>query len=79
MQSITIKYFPATNTKPARVQAVTSSGLRGRIAAPEHSKLLARELAEGLGWKGRWFEGTTLKGEAIYVCADPHRVDEFYV
>ena len=61
MQTITTKFFRATNTKPARIEAITSSGLciwhsttndddSGHAAA-------ARALMVELGWTGEMVGG----------------------
>jgi regulator of RNase E activity RraA len=77
MQAITVKYLPMTNTKPARVQAIATAGKGPVLSIDAYNDIgdakraAAKLLCEKFGWKGRYFEGETFKGETVYVCANP--------
>lgn len=89
MQTITVKYFPVTNTKPARYQAVTSSGLKGPIVSgdrlggssrEDNMLRAARARARALGWTGEWVGGDIGgTSKMIFVCCDPENFDRFTV
>lgn len=66
MQTITVKRFKVTNTKPVRFQAVAYYGCKGPVLSEhalggasreENCKLAAAQLAISLGWKGRMIGG----------------------
>lgn len=89
MQIITVKFFPVTNTKPARFQAFTSSGLKGAILSEhalggdsyaENCKLAARQMAVSLRWSGEWVGGEVGGANSmVFVCCDPKNFDRFTV
>jgi len=62
-QSITTRYFGATNRLGGRVKASASYGRRSVTLAYDHSGLeafhakVAMELADSLGWHGQWTMG----------------------
>ena len=70
MQTIETKYYGPTDTKPARIRALASSGhtLWYPIdhSGEEHIQA-AEALARKLGWEGLWVCGDTRTGE-IWVC-----------
>lgn len=66
MQTIETYYLPVTNTKPLRVIAVASGGLRGKpISANNISgdsvetvhAAVAKGLRDSLGWEGKMIGG----------------------
>lgn len=65
MQSILTKYLPATNFKGSRIKAWTSGGAKAIIRSYDHALngddnhlTVARELANIMGWHGRYIEGS---------------------
>lgn len=87
MQTIQTRVFPPTNTKPMRLRAQTSSGVKGPYFcyhsldgedADRKHQFVAQALALQLKWPGRWFGGDDGVG-MTFVCADPHRSPEFTV
>lgn len=76
MQYITTKYHGPTNTRPAKISAVTSSGLRNtypydhELSVEGNHHAAAKAWAERLNWHGQWVAGHGEKGN-VYVCV-PH-------
>lgn len=84
MQTIETHYLPVTNTKPLRVVAVTSGGLRGKPISANNVNgdsvetvhaYAAKLLRDSLGWEGKMIGGHTKRG-MIWVFADFAKVIE---
>lgn len=82
-QSIATHFLGASNTKPARIVAVSASGKR-MIRSYQYddsyreSLALAKELADQLEWTGKWIGGTTKEGYVFVVDTNDAR-DSFTV
>ena len=80
MQTITTKYLGATNHKPSRVKATTTSGISltmswaHELNINANHEFAAKKLAEKLGWSGQWFGGSTKDGQ-VFVCVGKREPD----
>jgi hypothetical protein len=82
-QSIAVRYFPCTNTRPPYLVAKQTNGpckLRVSLGKVPHiyqsdeqrAAYVAAELARALGWAGNYYIGGTAKiGEYLFVQACP--------
>lgn len=67
-QAIETHYLPATNTKGARVAAVSASGIRHvrvwdwELGQEANHARAASGLVAQLGWNGEWVGGATQRG-----------------
>lgn len=75
-QAISTKFLGATNTRGARIKAVSASG-HALITSYEHAmnsdenhKAAALALAEKLQWVGEWFGGATASGYTFVYAGD---------
>jgi hypothetical protein len=74
MQTIKTKFLSPTDTKPARVKAITTSGIKMLLSwdhgcdTYENHVAAAKALAEKLKWTGQWHGGSADDGEMIFVC-----------
>jgi hypothetical protein len=78
MIAIETKYVPPTNTRPAKILAVTATGRqlshsidRG-LDGPEQHAAAAVALCERMNWKGELIAGATRAGY-VFVFADGAR------
>lgn len=80
MQSITTRYIPATNTRPARIKAENSAGgssvtvsweaFDDHLDTDQKHAEAARRLADQLSWSGTWTGGCSPCGRGYtFVCS----------
>lgn len=75
MQAITVKYVPATNTKPCRLRVKAQAKTQFISYDGEHgydaeAKKAAQDFAFSLGWTGTFHGGTLPSGDTVFVCSD---------
>ena len=78
MQAITTKILPATSTRDTLVQAKCKTSrisypYNHQISEEANHKVVARELAEHLQWRGEWVTGQTHDGCYVHVWASAAR------
>jgi len=81
LQAITVKYLPATNTKPARLKAIAAAGSITRSIgsleveygeAVEPYQTLAMELCNKYMWSYKLSGGVLPNGDRVFVLSTPN-------
>jgi hypothetical protein len=77
MIAIETKYTPPTNTRPAKILAVTTTGRRMEVSidhgldGPERHAAAAVALCERMNWKGELIAGATRAGYVFVFANGP--------
>jgi len=75
LQAITVKYLPATNTKPARLKAIASAGTMTQsrdhgLDTDKQARALVEEFCRAYDWQGYEIHGGVLNtSDFVFVLA----------
>lgn len=85
MQAITVRFYPPTNTRPARAMASAAAGNGPMVSThqftnnDEAARALAHDYAQARGWDGNWFSGDLADGSVVFVCLQGDRGMSFAI